>query len=122
MTSAAKHAMSAEIYCENGPPLEVADCLNASYPNLIIAGEFGQRMTATLAQMDQYVDLVWGVPEFTITLVREMLDGLDRVGFQRSMGIDGTGLILLAWERYGYPISGIVARLTYVTIASEDIT
>ncbi|KAG8220291.1 FAD/NAD(P)-binding domain-containing protein [Butyriboletus roseoflavus] len=84
MTSAAKHAMSAGVYCENGSPLEVADCLNASYPNLIMAGEFGQRLTATLAQMDQ-----------------DTLDGLDGAGFQRSMGINDTGLILLAWQRAG---------------------
>ena len=61
MTSAAKNAMTSGVYCENGPPLGVADCLNASFPNLLMAGEFGQRMTTTLAQMDKYVSqpLYW---------------------------------------------------------------
>ena len=57
MTSTAKNAMTSGVYCENGPPLEVADCLNASFPNLFMAGEFGQRMTAMLAKMDQSVNL-----------------------------------------------------------------
>jgi len=95
MTSAAKNAMTSGVYCENGPPLEVADCLNASFPNLFMAGEFGQRMTATLAKMDQ-----------------DTLDGLDRAGFQRNLGIDNTGLILLAWNRAGgYYIDSGASRL-----------
>lgn len=68
MTSAAKNAMTAGVYHENGPPLEVADCLNASFPNLFMAGEFGRRMTAALAKMDKSVNLVIGVSEFTTTL------------------------------------------------------
>jgi hypothetical protein len=34
-----------------------------------------------------------------MTLLRDTLDGLDRAGFQRNLGIDNTGLILLAWNR-----------------------
>lgn len=112
VTSAAKNAMTAGVYCENGPPLEVADCLNASFSNLFMAGEFGQRVTATLAEMDKYVDFVIGVPEFKITLLRDTLDGLDRAGFQRNLGINDTGLILLAWKRYGHPIIRVVVVLT----------
>lgn len=33
-------------------------------------------------------------------LDRDILDGLDRAGFKRDMGIDGTGIVLLAWQRY----------------------
>lgn len=31
--------------------------------------------------------------------VRDMLDGLDRAGFKRDLGMEDTGIILLAWQK-----------------------
>ncbi|KZP29876.1 FAD/NAD(P)-binding domain-containing protein [Athelia psychrophila] len=84
MSGRAKTAMSEGIYCENGPPLEVADCLNASFPTAFMIRGLAQRMTASLAEMD-----------------KDLLDGLDKRGFKRDLGIDDTGIVLLAWQRAG---------------------
>ena len=35
------------------------------------------------------------------TLDRDVLEGLERVGFRLNYGIDGSGFPLLAWERAG---------------------
>jgi hypothetical protein len=54
MSPDAKTAMSAGIYCEDGPPTDVADCLNASFPTAFMVGGLSQRMTASLAEMDKF--------------------------------------------------------------------
>lgn len=52
MSSQAKSAMSA-VFSEDGPPTNVADCLNASFPTSFMAGGLSQLMTASYAEMDK---------------------------------------------------------------------
>ncbi|KAH9970112.1 FAD/NAD(P)-binding domain-containing protein [Lactifluus volemus] len=69
------------LYYEGGPSPDVADRINASFPNYI-QKPLHQRIVADIADKD-----------------RETLDGLRRVGFRLNMGIDGSGFILLAWSK-----------------------
>ncbi|THH13418.1 hypothetical protein EW146_g6790 [Bondarzewia mesenterica] len=70
-------------WSENGPPTEVADRLYASYPNYLLK-PLHQRLVKTIAEKD-----------------KDTLDGLKRVGFRLNDGIDGSGFLLLAWQRGG---------------------
>ncbi|KAH9021057.1 FAD/NAD-P-binding domain-containing protein [Lactarius pseudohatsudake] len=79
-----KHGVTAVfggIYYEGGPPPDVADRINASFPNYLQKPRH-QRIVVDIAEKD-----------------RETLDGLRRVGFRLNTGIDGTGFILLAWVK-----------------------
>ncbi|KAF9522145.1 hypothetical protein CPB83DRAFT_864900 [Crepidotus variabilis] len=66
------------LYSENGPPTDVADRLNASFPNLMMAG-MAHRGAQGIAEVD-----------------RDTLEGLNRVGFKLNMGFKDAGLYLLA--------------------------
>jgi len=72
-----------DLYCEGGPPADIADRLNASFPNFM-ALEFHQRKVKEIAELDN-----------------ELLDGLRSVGFKLTNGIQGTGFGLLAWNKAG---------------------
>ncbi|KAL1746643.1 hypothetical protein HDZ31DRAFT_81031 [Schizophyllum fasciatum] len=71
------------LYREDGPPVDVADRLNAAFPNLALF-ELSKRMAIEIADAD-----------------RELLEGLNRVGFRTNMGYKDAGFLLLAWERAG---------------------
>ncbi|KAI0298791.1 FAD/NAD(P)-binding domain-containing protein [Multifurca ochricompacta] len=71
------------LYYEGGPSPDVADRINASFPNYL-QKPIHQRLVQSIAEKD-----------------RETLDGLDRVGFRLNTGIDGSGFILLAWGKAG---------------------
>lgn len=73
----------AGMYDGSGPPTDVADLLGASFP-FRCAPEMHQATTAAMAEHD-----------------REMLAGLESVGFQTSSGIDGTGALQLFLQRGG---------------------
>ncbi|WP_216653599.1 NAD(P)/FAD-dependent oxidoreductase [Nocardioides sp. zg-DK7169] len=73
----------AGMYDESGPPTDVADLLGASFP-FSCAPEMHQATTAAMAEHD-----------------KEMLEGLARVGFQTSSGINGTGALQLFLQRGG---------------------
>jgi len=49
-----------DLYCENGPPTDIADRLNASFPLFMGIG-LGQRSTARIAELDRSVKLVFGL-------------------------------------------------------------
>ena len=51
---------SSDLYCENGPPTDIADRLNASFPFLMGMG-LGQRSTARISELDRFVKLVFGL-------------------------------------------------------------
>ncbi|KAF8261171.1 hypothetical protein EI94DRAFT_1746631 [Lactarius quietus] len=75
-----KHGVTAVfggLYYEGGPPADVADRINASFPNYL-QKPLHQRIVVDIAEKD-----------------RETLDGLRRVGFRLNTGIDGSGFILL---------------------------
>ncbi|MBP2364782.1 flavin-containing monooxygenase [Pseudonocardia parietis] len=98
----------AGLYDETGPPTEVADLLGASFPHR--AGGDAQRgMTARMAEADA-----------------DLLTGLDRAGFRRNDGIDGTGALMLFLEKGGgYYIdvgcSGLIADGTVAVRSGVDV-
>ena len=47
------------VYCENGPPTDIADRIVASYPHFMGLG-LGQRSAARIAELDKFVKLVFG--------------------------------------------------------------
>ncbi|KAJ6467908.1 hypothetical protein C8R45DRAFT_1171515 [Mycena sanguinolenta] len=70
------------IYWEDGPPVEVADRLNASFPHLM-AIPLNQRQAQVIADDDKN------------------LDGLRKCGFRLNMGTMDGGFALSAWDRGG---------------------
>jgi hypothetical protein len=73
----------AGLYEEAGPPTDVADRINASFPNMMSV-PFAQEITKKIAEAD-----------------KETLEGLKRAGFKLNMGINGTGSPLLHADRAG---------------------
>ncbi|KAJ7178918.1 hypothetical protein C8R46DRAFT_1071884 [Mycena filopes] len=71
------------VYSENAPPTDVADRLNASYPNRLV--EFmAPRKTLEIAEAD-----------------KELLDGLRKRGFRLNRGYKDAGFALAVWEHAG---------------------
>jgi len=73
----------AGLYAEDGPPTDVADMINASFPNLLMAG-LGYRSAKLVAEVD-----------------KEILDGLHQCGFRTNQGFEDTGLLLTVWAKAG---------------------
>lgn len=71
------------LYAEDGPPPDIGDRLNASFPHHMGIG-MGQRATSLVAELD-----------------KDLLDALRARGFQLTFGIHGTGFGLLAWSKAG---------------------
>ncbi|KAJ7135908.1 hypothetical protein C8R44DRAFT_769283 [Mycena epipterygia] len=71
------------LYSETSPPTDVADRLNASFPNRLM--EFlAPRLVLTIAEAD-----------------KELLDGLRKRGFRTSFGYKNAGFLLALWEKAG---------------------
>lgn len=110
MSGRAKTAMSEGIYCENGPPLEVADCLNASFPTAFMIRGLAQRMTASLAEMDkcgylsnQKAQNSCGTPEiFSMDLTKEVSNEIWALTTPGSFSLPGSGT-------HGYLSQALVA-------------
>ncbi|KAG1812186.1 WD40-repeat-containing domain protein [Suillus subaureus] len=66
------------IFWEGGPPTDIADRVNASYPYLLLK-LMHQRVTKDIAQAD-----------------KELLDGLRKRGFKTNLGDDDAGFLLTA--------------------------
>ena len=90
------------LYFEGGPPPDVADRINASFPNYL-QKPIHQRIVADIANDDKsvYENYPDSSPPSKGPAVRETLDGLRRVGFRLNTGIDGSGFLLLAWNKAG---------------------
>ncbi|KAH7888534.1 FAD/NAD(P)-binding domain-containing protein [Phlebopus sp. FC_14] len=71
------------LFWEGGPPTDIADRVNASYPNKLVK-LLHQRVAKDVADAD-----------------KELLDGLRRVGFKLTLGPDDSGFVILAWEKAG---------------------
>ncbi|KAG2090630.1 uncharacterized protein F5147DRAFT_787192 [Suillus discolor] len=71
------------IFWEGGPPTDVADRVNASYPNSLLK-LVHQRVTKDIADAD-----------------KELLDGLRKRGFKTTLGDDDSGFLLMAWNKGG---------------------
>jgi hypothetical protein len=52
------HSGYAGVYSEGGPPSDIADRLNASFPNFMSIG-ISQRTTKIIAELDKYVSFVF---------------------------------------------------------------
>ncbi|KAI0041063.1 FAD/NAD(P)-binding domain-containing protein [Auriscalpium vulgare] len=70
-------------YCEGGPPPDVADRIASSFPHYLMK-LFYARYVQKIAELD-----------------KEIIDGLERVGFKLGWGVDGSGYLLLAFDRAG---------------------
>ncbi|CAA7260826.1 unnamed protein product [Cyclocybe aegerita] len=71
------------LYWEDGPPVDIADRITASFPHHMATG-LSQRRTHYVAQLD-----------------KDLLDSLHKVGFRTNLGIHDTGFGLLAWNKAG---------------------
>ncbi|KAG6332553.1 hypothetical protein ID866_6538 [Astraeus odoratus] len=71
------------LYCEGGPPIDIADRISASFPIHLLRLLF-QRHTKHLAEAD-----------------RDLLDGLRNVGFRLTSGEDGSGLFVPLFKKIG---------------------
>ncbi|KAG1753130.1 hypothetical protein EDD22DRAFT_913834 [Suillus occidentalis] len=71
------------IFWEGGPPTDVADRVNASYPNALLK-LVHKRVTKDIADAD-----------------KELLDGLRKRGFKTTLGDDDSGFLLMAWNKGG---------------------
>ena len=92
------------LYYEGGPPPDVADRINASFPNYL-QKPLHRRIVVDIENEDRSVLCPsarhpWGRNESPVP-TRETLDGLRRVGFRLNTGIDGSGFLLLAWSKAG---------------------
>ncbi|KAF9270756.1 FAD/NAD(P)-binding domain-containing protein [Marasmius fiardii PR-910] len=72
------------LYTEDAPPVDLADRLNASFPNALLHSGLAQRQCQAIAELD-----------------KEILDGLTKCGFRTNFGIDDTGFGMLAWCKAG---------------------
>ena len=57
---------------------------------------------------------------------RDILDGLQRVGFRLNYGLDGSGFLLLAWQRgggyyLGTPLPRHLAYLPYMLVCELHV-
>ncbi|KAF4592656.1 FAD/NAD(P)-binding domain-containing protein [Pleurotus pulmonarius] len=77
-----KYLMDA-LYSEDAPPVDVADRLNASFPNSLVV-DISRRQVQQIAAAD-----------------KELLDGLKKVGFRTNLGYKNAGSGLLAWDKAG---------------------
>jgi putative flavoprotein involved in K+ transport len=71
------------LYAEDGPPVEDADLLSASFPHRL-ASEFAKETTRMIAELD-----------------RDLLTGLAAAGFVVDFGDDGSGMFMKFLERGG---------------------
>ncbi|KAF8734332.1 hypothetical protein AX14_003424 [Amanita brunnescens Koide BX004] len=69
------------VYCENGPPTDIADRIVASYPHFMGLG-LGQRSAARIAELD-----------------KDLLNALHKRGFRTNLGIHESGLGMLVWDK-----------------------
>lgn len=70
-------------YEENGLPIEIADTIVASFPNLMMI-QIGQRQVKDIAELD-----------------KDLLDGLRKRGFRINWGYRDAGILLSAWTKAG---------------------
>ncbi|KAF9559245.1 FAD/NAD(P)-binding domain-containing protein [Agrocybe pediades] len=70
-------------YWEDGPPVDIVDRINASFPHHASI-ELNRIKTSEVAWLD-----------------RDLLESLHKVGFRTNLGIQDTGFGLLAWNKAG---------------------
>jgi hypothetical protein len=97
------------IYSEDGPPTDVADRINASFPFLFFVSGIAQRKTKQIAEADKSVlNYIDGFDSYDMIFSnRELLDGLRKRGFSINMGTDGTGILPQVFDRPGGYYIGI---------------
>ncbi|TFK48083.1 FAD/NAD(P)-binding domain-containing protein [Heliocybe sulcata] len=71
------------LYSQNGPPTDIADRINASFPNPFLR-VFHPRIVKDIAEAD-----------------RKIIEGLTKRGFKLTWGDNGSGAVYLAWTKAG---------------------
>ncbi|KAF8884029.1 FAD/NAD-P-binding domain-containing protein [Infundibulicybe gibba] len=71
------------LYAENGPPIQMADRINASFPMHFTSG-IARRTARLVAEVD-----------------KDILDGLRKRGFKLGFGVEDAGFLLSAFEKAG---------------------
>lgn len=87
------------IFWEGGPPTDIADRVNASYPHDLLR-LMHQRVTKETAEADKCVTGYFS-RHLTERRSRELLDGLHKRGFKTTLGDDDAGFLLMAWSKGG---------------------
>ncbi|KAK7032645.1 hypothetical protein VNI00_012910 [Paramarasmius palmivorus] len=77
-------ACTSGLYSENAPPTDIADRLNASFPNVFMGSGMAQRATKYIAELD-----------------KPLLEALNKRGFRTNLGLNDTGFAQLAWSKAG---------------------
>ncbi|KIK03022.1 hypothetical protein K443DRAFT_677178 [Laccaria amethystina LaAM-08-1] len=72
------------LYSENSPPIDIADKLNMSFPNKLIAGLTHRGMKAIWEHVD-----------------KDIIEGLHKIGFRTNKGYKDSGLLLTVWQKAG---------------------
>ncbi|KAF8510816.1 hypothetical protein BU17DRAFT_55151 [Hysterangium stoloniferum] len=72
------------LYSETGPPVDIADRINASFPNYVMKAMHTIAMASRVKEMD-----------------RATIEELNKVGFKTNYGPDDSGFFIMAWERAG---------------------
>ncbi|KAF9237574.1 FAD/NAD(P)-binding domain-containing protein [Melanogaster broomeanus] len=92
------------LFWDGGPPTDIADRINGSFPNYL-AALVQQRVTKAIAEAD-----------------KEILDGLRKVGFKLTFGENGCGFRIAAFQRAGgyYLARGTSNKFTPTGLLFED--
>jgi len=77
-------ALIDELYSETGPPVDIADRINASFPNHVVKAMHKIAMASRVKKMD-----------------RALIEGLNKVGFKTNSGPEDAGFFSLVWDRAG---------------------
>ncbi|EEB94411.1 hypothetical protein MPER_06778, partial [Moniliophthora perniciosa FA553] len=81
----------AGLYSEDGPPTNIADRLNASFPNVFMSSGMAQRAVKIIAELDNYLVLI-RVLQATFLMV------FTKSVFRTNLGINGDGLCRVGVE------------------------
>jgi hypothetical protein len=109
------------LYDEGGPPTEIADLINASFPNHLLK-LIHQMLMKRVIEYDKLVTPCRTLPSNTSLACRETVEGLNRVGFKTNNGDDDSGFLTMAWERGGGYYLGAIISSTYALTMCDLIT
>ena len=94
--------MTIGLYSENSPPIDIADKLNMSFPNKLIAGLTHRGMKAIWENVDKQV-VPMSLLSYEADLFRtsDIIEGLHKIGFRTNKGYKDAGLLLTVWQKAG---------------------
>jgi len=98
------------LYSETGPPTDIADRINASFPYLLNAG-MAHRAMKEITKVDKYAAVFLYLLRKYKCLCREILEGLHSRGFRTNQGLYEGGLLLMVMQKAGGYYLGAFGRL-----------